>query len=109
FADRRTAMTHDHLDVWRDGGRPTAVGDELELVAGGRGGVDVGGVRTHQAGSMELLDGRAVNPGDAHPDVDGDPNAHVASQSPILLDDLAPGDPRPPDRQGEREQVVLGP
>ena len=87
-AGRRRAVAHQHLDVRRDRRRPTALGDQVELLVGRVGAVDVRRVGTEQPEVVHVLHVRARGCREPHADVHADADPEVARELPVVLRDL---------------------
>ena len=68
--------------------RTRRFGDEIELLVGRVGAVDVCRIGPHQSEFVQVLHVSDVDAGQAHPDVDADSNAEIAREHPVVLRDL---------------------
>ena len=107
-AGRRQAVPHQQLDERRDRDGAAGLGDQVELLVGRVRAVDVGRVRPHDPGLVHAEDVVDVDARQAHADVDGDPDAELARQRPVVLRGLGRDVPERARGHRERQQLVVG-
>jgi hypothetical protein len=100
-------VTHQHLDVGRDRCLAAGLRDEVHLVVGQVGHVDVTDVLAHQPEVVHVLDGLVVQLVEPHPDVDADQDVELARERPVVLRDVGVHVAGLPRGHGEREEAVV--
>ena len=107
LARRGRPVAHQHLDVGRDRCLAARLRDEVHLVVGQVGHVDVTDVLAHQPEVVHVLDGLVVQVVEPHPDVDADQDVELARERPVVLRDVGVDVAGLPRGHGEREEAVV--